>query len=169
MQNLYQSLVAVEPATLIVTIANLFLQLYIIKRFFLDKVLKVLDQRRAAADRELSEAQSAKEEALSIKQAYESNMQQAKYEAGQLLDNARRTATQRSEEILREAQQQAVHIRLKAEADIDLEKKKVLNDAKNEISGLALAIAGKVVERSLDAEDQARLVDRFIDELGENV
>ena len=169
MQNLYQSLVAVEPATLIVTIANLFLQLYIIKRFFLDKVLKVLDQRRAAADRELSEAQSAKEEALSIKQAYESNMQQAKYEAGQLLDNARRTATQRSEEILREAQQQAVHIRLKAEADIALEKKKVLNDAKNEISGLALAIAGRVVERSLDAEDQAKLVDRFIDELGENV
>ena len=46
-------------------------------------------------------------------------------------------------------------------------KKKALNDAKDEISVIALAIAGKVVGRELDAEDQSRLVDSFIEELGE--
>ena len=50
-----------------------------------------------------------------------------------------------------------------------MEKKKAINDAKNEISGLALAIAGKVVERELDSADQTGLIDRFIDELGDNV
>ena len=58
---------------------------------------------------------------------------------------------------------------LKASADIEMEKKKAINDAKNEISGLAMAIAGKVVERELNAADQADLIDRFINELGDGV
>jgi F-type H+-transporting ATPase subunit b len=57
----------------------------------------------------------------------------------------------------------------KASADIAQEKKKAINDAKNEISGLALAIAGKVVARELTAADQSSLVDSFINELGDQV
>ncbi|MBQ2996235.1 MAG: ATP synthase F0 subunit B, partial [Oscillibacter sp.] len=60
----------------------------------------------------------------------------------------------------------AAAIRAKAAADIAQEKKKALNDAKNEISDLALAIAEKVVGRELNREDQTKLVDKFIDELG---
>ena len=68
-----------------------------------------------------------------------------------------------------QAQQQAAQIKSKAAADIALEKKKALNEAKNEISDLAMAIAGKVVARELNAGDQADMIDRFIDELGDNV
>ena len=50
-----------------------------------------------------------------------------------------------------------------------MEKKKAINDAKNEISGLAMAIAGKVVERELNEADQTQLIDRFIEELGDEV
>lgn len=167
MQNLYQSLVAVEPATLIVTVLNLFLQLYIIKRFFLNKILKILDQRRETADKQIAEAQSAKEEALSIKQTYENNVRQAKAEAGQIVEKAKRTAARRSEEIVNDARQQAEQIKRKAQADIAREKKKAINDTKDEISALAVVIAGKVVGRSLNTGDQAYLVDSFIDELGE--
>ena len=59
--------------------------------------------------------------------------------------------------------------RSKAAADIAREKKKAINEAKNEISDLAMAIAGKVVARELNAGDQADMIDRFIDELGDNV
>ena len=52
-------------------------------------------------------------------------------------------------------------------ADIELEKKKAINEAKDEISDLAMAIAGKVVGRSLTDADHAQLVESFIDELGE--
>jgi F-type H+-transporting ATPase subunit b len=48
-----------------------------------------------------------------------------------------------------------------------MEKKKAINDAKDEISGMAIAIAEKVVGRELNAQDHAQLVDAFIDELGE--
>lgn len=169
METLYQSLVAVEPLTLIATICNLFVQMFIVKKFFLDKILNILDQRREAADKQITDAQKAREEAQNIKRTYEQNMLQATQQANELLVSAQKTAAERSEKIIGQAQQQAAQIKSKASADIATEKKKAINDAKNEISGLAMAIASKVVERQLGPEDQSGLIDRFINELGDQV
>ena len=169
MDTLYQSLVTVNPVTLIAQICNLFLQLLVFKIFFLDKIKAILDQRREAADKQLTEAENAKAEAMTIKKTYEQNMLQAKAKADDLLQTAQRTANSRSEEIIAQAQQQAAQIKSKAADDIALEKKKAINEAKDEISDLAMAIAGKVVGRELNAGDQAEMIDRFIDELGDNV
>ena len=167
--DLYQSLVTVNPVTLIAQICNLFIQLLVVKIFFLDKIKAILDQRREAADKQITDAEAAKAEAMVIKETYEKNMEQAKAKADDLLMNAQRTANSRSEEIIGQAQAAAAQIKSKASADIAMEKKKAINDAKNEISGLAMAIAGKVVERELNSADQADLIDRFINELGDGV
>ena len=164
--DLYQSLVTVNPVTLIAQICNLFIQLFLAKKFFLDKVKAILDQRREAADKEITDAQAAHAEAEEIKKTCEQNMLEARAKADDLLLNAQRTANSRSEEIIGQAQQAAAQIKQKAAADIEMEKKKALNDAKNEISGLAMAIAGKVVARELNAADQEQMIDRFINELG---
>ena len=169
MDTLYQSLVTVNPVTLIAQICNLFLQLLVFKIFFLDKIKAILDQRREAADKQITEAENAKAEAMTIKKTYEQNMLQAKAKADDLLQTAQRTANSRSEEIIAQAQQQAAQIKSKAADDIALEKKKAINEAKDEISDLAMAIAGKVVGRELNAGDQAEMIDRFIDELGDDV
>ena len=169
METIYQSLVAVNPVTLIAQICNLFIQLFVFKKFFWDKILGILDQRREAADKEITDAQKAHAEADAIKATYEQNMKEAKEKAEGILLNAQKTATVRSEEIISQAQAAAAQIKSKATSDIEMEKKKAINDAKNEISGLAMAIAGKVVERELNTSDQADLIDRFINELGDGV
>jgi F-type H+-transporting ATPase subunit b len=168
-ETLYQSLVAVNPVTLIAQICNLFITLFVFKKLFWNKVLDILDQRRAAADKEITDAQAAKAEAMTIKATYEENMRQSKAKADALLISAQQTATVRGEEIIQDAQRTAVQIKQKAEADIAQEKKKAINDAKNEISEMALAIAGKVVGRELNAADQQSLVDSFINGLGDSV
>ena len=165
--EVYQALVAVNPVTLIAQICNLFIQLFLVKKFFLDKIKAVLDARREAADQEITDAQAAKAEAMEIKATYEKNMQEAKAQANEILDRAQKTATIRGEEIIRQATEEAAHIKQKAASDIALEKKKAINDAKNEISGVAMAIAEKVVERQLDSSDHDKLINQFIDQLGE--
>ena len=167
--DLYQSLVTVNPVTLIAQICNLFIQLLVVKIFFLDKIKAILDKRREAADAQITDAENAKAEAMAIKQTYEANMAKAKADADELLSSAQRTAAARSEEIIRQAQQTVAQIKSKASSDIEQEKKKAISEAKNEISGLAMAIAGKVVGRELAEGDQTALIDRFIDELGESV
>ena len=73
----------------------------------------------------------------------------------------------REEEIIRQANAEAEAIHAKASADIALEKKKAVSEAKTEISKIALEIAEKVVGRALTDSDQADLVDGFIDSLGD--
>ncbi len=167
MEALYQALVAANPVTLIGQIANLLILMYIVKRFFLDKIMAILDQRRAAADQQIADAQQAMEDAMRIKKTYEDNMAVAKAQVGELLTSAQRTATLRSEEIIGAAQTQAVQIREKAVADIAQQKKKAINDAKNEIADLSLTIAEQVVGRQLNAQDQNQLISQFIDQLGD--
>ena len=165
--DVYQSLVDINLVTLIAQICNLFIQLFLMKKFFLDKIKAILDQRRLAADREITDAQAARAEAMEIKATYEKNMQEAKAQANEILDRAQKTATVRGEEIIRQANDEAAHIKQKAAADIAQEKKKALNDAKNEISGVAMAIAEKVVERQLDSSDHDKLINQFIEQLGD--
>ena len=165
--DLYQSLVTVNPVTLIAQICNLFIQLLIVKIFFLDKIKAVLDKRRETADKQIADAEAAKSEAADIKQTYEENMRQAKTKADDMILSAQKTAAQRSEEIISQAQKQAAQIKTKAASDIEMEKKKAINEAKNEISELAMAIAGKVVGRELNDADQDGMIDRFIEELGD--
>ena len=165
--DLYQSLVTVNPVTLIAQICNLFIQLLIVKIFFLDKIKAVLDKRRETADKQIADAEAAKSEAAAIKQTYEENMRQAKTKADDMILSAQKTAAQRSEEIISQAQKQAAQIKTKAASDIEMEKNKAINEAKNEISELAMAIAGKVVARELNDADQDGMIDRFIEELGD--
>ncbi|MBQ4266311.1 MAG: F0F1 ATP synthase subunit B [Clostridia bacterium] len=167
--DLYQSLVTVNPVTLIAQICNLFLQMFLVKVFFLDKIKAILDARREAADKEITDALAAKEEAMVIKATYEQNMLESKAKAEKILQSAQQTAALRSEQIISDAQNTAVAMKQKAEAEIAQEKKRALNDAKNEISDIAMAIAGKVVGRELTAADHAKMVDSFIDELGGEV
>lgn len=165
--DLYQSLVTVNPVTLIAQICNLFIQLLIVKIFFLDKIKAVLDKRRETADKQIADAETAKSEAAAIKQTYEENMRQAKTKADDMILSAQKTAAQRSEEIISQAQKQAAQIKTKAASDIEMEKKKAINEAKDELSDLAMAIAGKVVGRELNDADQDGMIDRFIEELGD--
>ena len=145
--DLYQSLVTVNPVTLIAQICNLFLQMFLVKVFFLDKIKAIIDARREAADKEITDARTAKEEAMVIKATYEQNMLESNAEAEKILQSAQQTAAKRGEQIISDAQKTAVAMKQRAEAEIAQEKKRVLNETKDEISEIAMAIAGKVVGR----------------------
>ena len=119
------------------------------------------------ADAEIQDATKAKEEAIAMKTEYEQNMQQAKAKASDIVNEAQRTASLQSEEILKSAAQEARAMKEKAESDIAQEKRKAVNEVKNEIGGMAMEIAGKVIEREIKEEDHAKLIDEFISNVGE--
>ena len=169
MESVYQSLVAVEPITLIAQICNLFLQIFLFKKFLYDKVVAIIEKRRQAAAEQISQANAARDEAMNIKATYEKNMLEARAQADDILSRANKTAAARSEEMIGQAKQEAARLKQKAAADIALEKKKAINDAKDEISGISMAIAEKVVERQLNEADQQKLVEQFIDRLGDGL
>ena len=162
-----QELVGIVPWTFIAQICNLFIQMYLIKRFLFKPINEMLEKRRAAADAEITDAEAAKKEANAIKEEYEQNMQEAKAKANDILESARKTATLQSEKIVKEASEQAAALKNKAEKEIAQEKKKAVNEVKGEIGGIAMDIAGKVIEREINEKDHEKLIDEFISNVGE--
>ena len=162
-----QDLVTIVPWNFIATILNLFIQVYLIKRFLFKPINEMLEKRRAKADAQIQDAVKAKDEALAMKEEYEKNMQDAKNKANEILTTAQKTAAVQSEEMLKEAILQAAAMKEKAEADIAQEKRKAVNEIKGEIGGMAMEIAGKVIEREISEEDHAKLIDEFITNVGE--
>ena len=162
-----QGLVTIIPWTFIAQILNLFIQVFLIKRFLFKPINEMLEKRRELADKEIREAREAKEEADSLKVRYEEGLAGARNEAAQIVQNAQKEAQLRADETVRKAQEQAVGIRRKAEADIAQEKKKAINEMKDEIGELAMDIAGKVVEKETNEEDHKKLIEEFIRNVGE--
>lgn len=162
-----QNLVGLVPWTFIAQIANLFIQVYLIKRFLFKPINAMLEKRKAMADAQIQDAVKAKEEAEAMKAEYEQNILEAKNKASEILTNAQRTAAIQSEEMLKEASAQAAAMKSKAESDIAQEKRKAVNEVKDEIGGLAMEIAGKVIEREISEKDHTKLIDEFIANVGE--
>ena len=159
-------LVSIDTWTIIAMICNLFIQMLLIKKFLFKRVRDVLDKRRELAEEELRKARVSRDEAEKLRTEYESNMEQAREKATQIIDLAQKNATARSDEIIREASQEAVAMKARAEADIALERRKAVNEVKNEIGSVAMEIAGKVIEREVSEQDHAKLIDEFIEQVG---
>lgn len=155
--------------TALFTLLNFLLVLFVGKKFLYGPVTKMIQDRQKEIDDMYFTASSAKQEAESLQREYQQKLNEASATADQMVQQAVSRAQTQEEEIIRKANADADAIMAKASADIALEKKKAVNDAKNEISGLALAIAGKVVEKELKPEDQSAMIDRFISELGDQV
>ena len=165
--QLYQALITLDGWTFLAQICNLMIQLVIFKKLLLNPVKKVIAERKAKADSQIADAEKLRTEAEAMKAEYEQNLQNARTEANQIGAAAQKTAAARSEELLGEARAQAAALKQKAEADIAQERKKAVNEVKDEIGGMAMEIASKVVEREIKEADHQDLIDEFIKNVGE--
>lgn len=165
--QLYQALITLDGWTFLAQICNLMIQLVIFKKLLLNPVKKVIVERKAKADSQIADAEKLRTEAEAMKAEYEQNLQNARTEANQIVAAAQKTAAARSEELLGEARAQAAALKQKAEADIAQERKKAVNEVKDEIGGMAMEIASKVVEREIKEADHQDLIDEFIKNVGE--
>ena len=165
----FESFIGVNFWTALFTLLNFLALFFVAKHFLIGPVMQLIQARQKEIDDLYADADNAKAEAQALQSEYQLKLENAQATSERIVKEAVARGQAREEEILRNANQQADAIRSKASADIAMEKKKAVNEAKDEISVMAIAIAGKVVGRELNAADHSRLVDAFIDELGDGV
>ena len=166
---MFEEFLGVNPWTALFILLNTLTIYFVAKKFLFVPVMNMIETRQKEIDDMYSAAGEAKREAEAMQSEYQLKLNQAQITSENIVKEAVARGQAREEEIIRKANADASAIMDKASADIAMEKKKAINDAKNEISGLAMAIAGKVVERELNEADQSSLIDSFINGLGDEV
>ena len=162
---MFESFLGVNPWTALFVLLNTLTIFFVGKKYLFGPVTKIIEDRQKEIDDMYSEADTARASAKAMEAEYQDKLLSARNTSEQIVRDAVSRGQAREEEIIRQANADAAAIMDKAAASIAQEKKKAINDAKDEISGIAIAIAEKVVAREIRSEDQKKLVDDFINGL----
>lgn len=161
------SFISIDAWTIIFQICNLLILFLLVRKFLWKRVMAVLDKRQAEIDGIYDAADKDRTDAAQMKEEYTARMSSAREEADRLVKNAVDTAQRRGDAIVDEAKTEATHLKQKAENEIEQEKRKAYSELMGEISGMAADIAGRMVEREINAQDHRELVEEFIKSAGE--
>lgn len=164
---MFESFLGVNVWTALFVLANTLTIFFVAKKFLFGPVTKLIEDRQQEIDGMYSDAGTARENARELEETYRKKLSAASETGENIVKAAVARGQERQEAILRQASAEAAAMLDRAAANIALEKKKAVHAAKDEISGIALSIAEKVVGRALNGPDQQRLIDAFINELGE--
>jgi len=144
--------------------AFLILFVLMVKKGF-PAVKGAMDARAERIRSDLDAAERAKAGAEAVQADYESRLADAKGEASRLIDEARVAADQVRSDLIARAEADAAGIRERAAVEAEASKAQAIADLRAEVAGIALGAAERVVQSSLDAEVQGRLIDAYIDEV----
>ncbi len=164
----FLDVISVNIWQIIISLCNLVILFLILKHFLFKPVNKVLDDRQKAIDTDYYDAKAALENAKKTENEWNGKIKAADEKANEIIGSAADAAKIRAEEITAEAKKQADNIVARAKSEMELEKRKSEESLKQQISEVSTAVAGKILSRELNENDQRKLIDSFIDEIGES-
>jgi len=151
-----------------ILIAGSFLLLiFLVKKYAWGNISSILDERAEKISSDIDGAEEARKKAEELASKREEELAGSRKEAASIVENAKETAEKNKSQILSEATQEAVRLKEKAQQEIAHNKEEALNSIKGDVADLTVNLASKLLSQQLDAEGQRRLIDRYLDELGE--
>jgi len=162
---MYEELITVDWFTIAATLINTLILFLVLKHFLYLPVKKMLKAREDEVKKTYEDADSAKSQAEELKAAYDKRLSGVREEAGEILRDASRKAQAHADEILSDAQTKAEERMRRAEQQIQVEKRKAVTEAKDELAELAISAAERIMRKELDKEENEKLVGDFLDSL----
>ena len=134
-------------------------------KWVLPRVNQVLEERRAQIQGNLEKAEATKGEADRLLTDYRTQLANARDEADRIIEEARATAEQLRKDIQAKAEDESQATVARAQEEIRAERDRAFQDLRAQVGEIAVLLAGKVVEKELDAGAHERLIDEYIDQV----
>ena len=129
-------------------------------------ILKALNDREAKISKEINDAEAARKQAAAALDQYEKALAEARTEAAQMLESTKAEQMKMAAELKRKAEAEIAALKDSATRDIETAKRAAISEVYAQMSTTATSIASKIIQRELNADDQARLVEDSLAELG---
>lgn len=150
------------------TTLNFAVLLFALYKFLYKPLLGAISARENEIESALKKAAADRAEAERLRKDFESQIANAQREAQDVVSRATKAATTAKEQIESEARAKAAEMLENATKTIEREKNRALAELREEVANLAILVAGKVIEKNLDNDEQKRLADRIVAEVGKN-
>lgn len=143
------------------------LLIVLLRKFAWGPLLKIMEEREQFVANEIKEAEKSRKEAEKAARKAEERLGQTREEARKIIEEAKAAGIKQEQDIIEAAQAEAERMVQNAQKEIQHEKEKALQDLQEQVASLSVLIASKVIEKELSEEEQQRLIDEYIEEIGE--
>ncbi len=146
-----------------VTVLVLYL---ILKRFFFEKVHNFMMERENKVKDAFDQAERVNSMADDKLSQYDKQIANVENEGREIIKHAKIKAEAQAKDIIDQADRKASEMMLQAQREIEMERMKAVNDMKQQIAGLAIFAAEKIIEKQLEVSGQEEIIQRVIEQAG---
>jgi F-type H+-transporting ATPase subunit b len=156
------SLIDINFGLMFWTILSFLVVLIVLKKYAFGPIQATLDERRNAIASDIDAAQTARDEAQTALAEYRQALADSRKEATKIIDDARRVSEEQRKKDIAELEAEKARLLQRAKDEIDAETRHSLQTIKNQLAELTVVTAEKVVRTRLDEDEQRRLIDEAL-------
>lgn len=143
--------------------------LFFLNKFALKPLLGVMEKREQIVNENLDSAEKNRKEAEEFIVLQRKELEKSRIEAQEIIQQAKKLSEQQGQDILEQARQHAERVKESALAEIQREKEQAVTALREQVAGLSVLIASKVIEKELDEKAQEALVKDYLKEVGDKL
>src|SRR5690625_3737600 len=152
---------------MVVMLFFFILLVYLVSKFAWGPIVNMMQKREEYVANEIEVAEKSRKEAEEASKEAIERLRQTKQEAQQIIEDAKNAGIKQEQEIIEAAKKEAERIKIAAQEEIQNERDKALQALQDKVASLSVLIASKVIEKEISAQDQDKLIDEYIKEVGE--
>jgi F-type H+-transporting ATPase subunit b len=158
----------INPGLIIWTSVTFLLLVFVLSKVAWKPLVQALQDRETSIATALQKAEEARKESQRLLEENTKVLAAANAETSRILKEGRELAEQMKNEIVAKAHTQAKAEVERAKEEIQREKESALTEMRGEIADMAIAAAEKLLDESLDASKQKKMIDKVIQQLPKN-
>ena len=144
------------------TLIAFVITMLVLKRFAFPKITEALEERAEKVAKNIEESERQRQEADEVLAEYRERLKEAREQADDIVARAKRTGERARDDAVAEGKAKREELVAAARKDIDAETKRSLDQIRKEVADLTVLATEKVARKSLDADDQKRLVEEAL-------
>jgi len=158
-------LVSPDVGLMIWTLVVFAISLYVLRKVAFPRIAEALEKRQHAIEESIDVAERTRTEADTMLAEYRERLSDARAQADDIVARARKTGENQEAESLAEAKRKREEMMEQARRDIQVETRRAVQEIRREVADLTVVATEKVTRKSLNEQDQKRLVEDALDEL----
>ncbi|CAI9001123.1 MULTISPECIES: F0F1 ATP synthase subunit B [Brevibacillus] len=161
--------VSLEWGTLLLQVIIFILLLIVVSKYATGPIASVLEKRRAHVENELATAERNHKESEKLLAEQRRLLDEARAESKAIIDRAAKQASDEASKIVAEAQAASERMKADASAELAREVEKAKLELREQMTGLSVLLASKIIEKELDEAAQKSTVDKFLAQVGDRL
>jgi len=141
------------------------ISMYILWKLAFPRISEALDRRQHAIEESIDHAERVRREADELLVEYRERLREARSQAEEILDRARKTGEATERGAHEHAEQRREQLMEQTRREIETETRRAIQEIRREVADLTVMATEKVTRKVLDEDDQRRLVEDALSEL----